>query len=248
MLEHIEDRLTFPSPPAANCLFDETIAWYYFLADIAARHLINRIVDAKVEISGSLSEAQARSLLRSYEVFGSQLQDWYLSLPPEVSFPPPDATISPEANLYKRILRSRYLFIKELLCRPFIRLCLDCALELPRALNDEIASIASLGLRYCVWRLKAVDRMNKLDHGLWIWIRNSTACSMILIGAARSLQFQSRTASGRLVLPHNWREIVVGFLHGLEKYSYETRGGVAACYRLVTWGLDGFQPNSPDII
>ncbi|KAG7426659.1 Echinocandin B biosynthetic cluster transcription factor ecdB [Fusarium oxysporum f. sp. raphani] len=248
MLEHIEDRLTFPSPPAANCLFDETIAWYYFLADIAARHLINRIVDAKVEISGCPSEVQARSLLRSYEVFGSQLQDWYLSLPPEISFPPPDATISPESNIYKRILRSRYLFIKELLCRPFVRLCLNYDLELPSALDDEIVSIASLGLQYCAWRLKAVDRMNKLDHGLWIWIRNSTACSMILIGAARSLQFHSVTASKRLVLPQDWREIVVSFLRGLEKYSHETRGGVAACYRLVTWGLDGFQPSSPDII
>ncbi|KAJ4132047.1 hypothetical protein NW765_013859 [Fusarium oxysporum] len=248
MLEHIEDRLTFPSPPAANCLFDETIAWYYFLADIAARHLINRIVDAKVEISGCPSEVQARTLLRSYEVFGSQLQDWYLSLPPEISFPPPDATISPESNIYKRILRSRYLFIKELLCRPFVRLCLNYDLELPSALDDEVVSIASLGLQYCAWRLKAVDRMNKLDHGLWIWIRNSTACSMILIGAARSLQFHSVTASKRLVLPQDWREIVVSFLHGLEKYSHETRGGVAACYRLVTWGLDGFQPSSPDII
>ncbi|CVL07529.1 uncharacterized protein FMAN_16246 [Fusarium mangiferae] len=248
MLEHIEDRLTFPSPPAANCLFDETIAWYYFLADIAARHLINRIIDAKVEISGCPSEAQANSLLRSYEVFGSQLQDWYLSLPPEISFPPPDATISSESNIYKRILRSRYLFIKELLCRSFVRLCLNYDLKLPSALDDEIVRIASLGLQYCAWRLKAVDRMNKLDHGLWIWIRNSTACSMILIGAARSLQSQSATASGRLVLPGDWRETVVSFLHGLEKYSHETRGGVASCYRLVTWGLDGFQPSSPNII
>ncbi|VTT76791.1 unnamed protein product [Fusarium fujikuroi] len=248
MLEHIEDRLTFPSPPAANCLFDETIAWYYFLADIAARHLINRIVDAKVEISGCPTEAQANSLLRSYEVFGSQLQDWYLSLPPEISFPPPDATISSESNIYKRILRSRYLFIKELLCRPFVRLCLNYDLKLPSALDDEIVSIASLGLQYCAWRLKAVDRMNKLDHGLWIWIRNSTACSMILIGAARSLQFQSGTASRRIVLPKSWRETVVSFLHGLEKYSHETRGGVASCYRLVTWGLDGFHPSSPDIV
>ncbi|KAF5634716.1 transcriptional regulatory STB4 [Fusarium sp. NRRL 25303] len=248
MLEHIEDRLTFPSPPAANCLFDETIAWYYFLADIAARHLINRIIDAKVEISGCPSEVQANSLLRSYEVFGSQLQDWYLSLPPEISFPPPDATISSESNIYKRILRSRYLFIKELLCRPFVRLCLNYDLKLPSALDDEIVRIASLGLQYCAWRLKAVDRMNKLDHGLWIWIRNSTACSMILIGAARSLQSQSATASGRLVLPGDWHETVVSFLHGLEKYSHETRGGVASCYRLVTWGLDGFQPSSPDII
>ncbi|KAF4444954.1 transcriptional regulatory STB4 [Fusarium acutatum] len=248
MLEHIEDRLTFPSPPAANCLFDETIAWYYFLADIAARHLINRIVDSKVEISACPSEVQARSLLRSHEVFGSQLQDWYLSLPPEISFPPPDSTISPESNIYKRILRSRYLFIKELLCRPFVRLCLNYDLELPSALDDEIRSIASMGLQYCSWRLKAVDRMNKLDHGLWIWIRNSTACSMILIGAARSLQFQSATASGRLVLPQDWRETVVGFLHGLEEYSHETRGGVASCYRLVAWGLDWFQPSSQDII
>ncbi|XEV02890.1 hypothetical protein FSHL1_008177 [Fusarium sambucinum] len=248
ILEHIEDRLTFPSPPAADCLFDETIAWYYFLADIAARHLINRIVDAKVEFSDCPSEAQARSLLRSYEVFGSQLQDWYLSLPPEISFPPPDESICPESNLYKRILRSRYLFVKELLCRPFVRLCLNYALTLPTALDDEIVSIASLGLRYCAWRLRAVDRMNKLDHGLWIWIRNSTACSMILIGAARSLQFQSLTTSGRLVLPQDWREIVVAFLHGLEKYSNEVRGGVAACYQLVTWGLDGFQPTSPESI
>ncbi|KAG5744697.1 hypothetical protein H9Q70_012609 [Fusarium xylarioides] len=248
MLEHIEDRLTFPSPPAANCLFDETIAWYYFLADIAARHLINRIVDAKVEISACPSEVQARSLLRSYEVFGSQLQDWYMSLPPEISFPPPVSTISPETNIYKRILRSRYLFIKELLCRPFVRLCLNYELELPSALVDEIVSIASLGLQYCAWRLKAVDRMNKLDHGLWIWIRNSTACSMILIGAARSLQFQSVIASRRLVLPEDWRETVISFLHGLEKYCHETRGGVAACYRLVTWGLGGFQPNSPEDI
>lgn len=71
---------------------------------------------------------------------------------------------------------------------------------------------------------------------------------MILIGAARSLQSQSATASGRLVLPGDWRETVVSFLHGLEKYSHETRGGVASCYRLVTWGLDGFQSSSPDII
>ncbi|EWG54931.1 hypothetical protein FVEG_17424 [Fusarium verticillioides 7600] len=240
MLEHIEGRLTFPSPPAANCLFDETTAWYYFLADIATRRLINRIIDAKVEISACPSEAQARSLLRLYEGFGSQLQDWYLSLPPEISFPPPDATTALEPNIYKSILRSRYLFIKELLCRPFVRLCLNYDLELSSALEDEIVSIASQGLQYRAWRLKAMDRMNKIDHGLWIWIRNSTGCSMILIGAARSLQFQSTTVSRRLVLPQDWREIVVSFLNGLEKYARETRGGVASLYRLGRCGLNGF--------
>ena len=84
MLEHIEDLLIFPSPPVVlgtntDCLDDETIAWYYFLADIAARHLINRILDAKQEFTGCPTEGQARSLLGVYELFESQLDDWYQS-------------------------------------------------------------------------------------------------------------------------------------------------------------------------
>lgn len=251
MLEHIEDQLIFPSPPTVigtntDCLDDETIAWYYFLADIAARHLINRILDAKEEFAGCPTEGQARSLLGACGLFESQLDDWYQSLPSGISFPTPDASVSAEPNLFKRILRSRYLFIRELLCRPFVRLCLSHALDLPGDLVDRITSTASLGLQYCAWRLQAVGRMNKLDHGLWIWVRNNTACSMILIGAARSHKFPSLGAAHQLLLPENWREVVLSFLHGLERFAGETRGGVANCYRLLCWGLDDFQPESPN--
>uniref|UniRef100_A0A8H7N104 Zn(2)-C6 fungal-type domain-containing protein n=1 Tax=Bionectria ochroleuca TaxID=29856 RepID=A0A8H7N104_BIOOC len=86
VLEHLEEELVFPSPPMLSETQlegpnDEAITWYYYLTDIAARHLINRIINTGFKIGGCPTEAQARSLLRDYKIFGSQLEDWYESLP-----------------------------------------------------------------------------------------------------------------------------------------------------------------------
>lgn len=249
MLEHIEDQLVFPSPPTLSHTqlespTEETITWYYYLADIAARHLINRIINVAVKVRGCPSEAKARALLCDYKMFGSQLDDWYKSLPSEISFPPPNSSIGPDSNPLKRILRSRYLSIRELLCRPFVRICLNYTLNLPQELIDEIASVASSGLQHCVWRLQAVGAMDRLDHGLWIWVRNNTACSMILIGAARSTRFPALNVASLLWLPENWHRAILSFLDGLEVYSKETRGGVIDCYKLICWSLQELQPGT----
>ncbi|KAL3451483.1 hypothetical protein BJX65DRAFT_304067 [Aspergillus insuetus] len=128
VLEHIQDQLVFPSPPTPSqstqleTLDEETVSWYYYLSDIAARHLINRILKFIATISAGEppSELEARALLQNHEILKSQLNAWHQSLPTQISFPAPTSVLEPEPDIFKRILRARYLVILELLCRPFL--------------------------------------------------------------------------------------------------------------------------------
>jgi hypothetical protein len=101
-------------------LDDETVSWYYYLSDIAARHLINNILRfiANTNAEEPPTDPEARSLLQNHKIFRSQLDAWHQSLPLQISFPPPTSTLEPEPDPFKRILRARYLVILELLCRP----------------------------------------------------------------------------------------------------------------------------------
>ncbi|KAL3485886.1 hypothetical protein BJX62DRAFT_242540 [Aspergillus germanicus] len=173
VLEHIQDQLVFPSPPTPSqstqleSLNEETVSWYYYLSDIAARHLINRILKfiATTSAGEPPSELQAKALLQNHKMFKSQLEGWHQSLPPQISFPPPASALEPEPDIFKRILRARYLVILELLCRPFVRICLNYHLSLPDELIDEMASVASHGLQCCAWRLQAHRLLYDFDWG-----------------------------------------------------------------------------------
>ncbi|KAE8357172.1 hypothetical protein BDV27DRAFT_139831 [Aspergillus caelatus] len=245
VLEYIEDQLIFPSPPEISdtpleVQSTKTITWYYYLADIAARHLINRIVNARHKLRGPPNETEVRALLRDYKILSSHVEDWYKSLPQEISFDPPNSPITPEVDWFKNILRARYLLICEILCRPFLRICLNYTLNLSEQLKTEVARIASLGLQYCVWSLQSVGNLTRLDHGMWTGIRYFTANAMILIGAARSHMFPALNGACYIWLPTDWRGSVKHFLDTLEIFSEETRGGVIECYKIILWGLEDF--------
>lgn len=247
VLEHIESQLGFPSPPKSSdtqlepSAVETTTTWYYYLADIAARHHINRIINVGSKLSGPPSEAQAWALLRDYEIFSTHLDDWHQSLPRDISFEPPNLRLTPEPNWFKNILRARYLFIREILCRPFLRICLNYVLDLPDQLITEIARIASIGLQYCAWSLQSFSKPTRLDHGIWTGIRHFTASAMILMGAAQRYRFPSLNGASRLCLPNGWHDSVRGFLDTLELFSEENRGGLRHCHRLISWGLREFQ-------
>ncbi|KAF2009024.1 hypothetical protein BU24DRAFT_455942 [Aaosphaeria arxii CBS 175.79] len=247
VLEHIEEQLVFPAPPAVNHAQlqspnDELATWYFYLTDIAARHLINRIVNTRVKVNACPSESQVKALFCTHEIFEIQLEEWYQSIPPEISFQRPDASIAADPDPLKHILRSRYMFIRELLCRPFIQLCLNYHLDLPHETLDKVTAIATLGLQYCSWKLQASHKPKRTDQGVWIWIRNSTTSSMILIGAARSRQFPLLNAASRLWLPEDWHENVAGFVSHLEAYAWEKWESIADCIRLISLGLENLQP------
>ncbi|KAG4428635.1 hypothetical protein IFR05_015885 [Cadophora sp. M221] len=245
VLEHIEDRIMFPIPPISQDTMvaelgpDEgTVSWYFYLSDIAARHLINRIVESHSKIGIARSLSKTRTLLHDYDVFLSQLQEWYESLPPSVSFELPSTTISSELNLTSHILRARYLSIQELLCRPFLKICLNQSVVLSEELIESVVGLASLGLKYCAWKLRSTYKYVRLDHGMWISVRNTTACAMMLIGAVRGQRMPSLHMAAQLQVPEDWREAT---LYALERYgtlASQTRGGVAHCMELVRHELN----------
>lgn len=240
VLEDIEDRIVFPIPPnSLDAIVTElspdegAISWYFYLSDIAARHLINRIVESRSQVSVTHNAGRVRALIHEYETFLSQLNIWYESLAPEVSFELPKATILPDPNLATQILRARYLFIHELLCRPFLKICLNEFVKLPDELFDKVVALASLGLKHCAWKLQSLHKPTRYDHGLWIAVRNTTACSMMLIGAMRGKQNPLLNAAKRLEVPEDWREMIVDALVKFEFIAHEKKGGVANCVQLV---------------
>jgi hypothetical protein len=157
-----------------------------------------------------------------------------------ISFELPKYTVTPEPNSFKYIIRARYLFIRVLLCRPFLRICLNYTLHLPEELIAEISSIASLGLQYCALRLQSAIKLTRLDHGMWSGIRSNTANALILVGAARSNHFPSLNGALRLLMPEDWRSSVQMYLDTIEPVSEETRGGMADCYKLIRLALEDF--------
>ncbi|KDN71490.1 hypothetical protein CSUB01_07583 [Colletotrichum sublineola] len=124
-----------PNPPnlgAMNlenkALIAEQRCWYYYLAEISARHLINRIKQAQKRSPLNLTDAGIDRMLEVFEVFEAQLAEWYEQLPPAISFQVPTGEIYPLADDLCQALRARYLTIRELLCRPFVRLATTIAI------------------------------------------------------------------------------------------------------------------------
>jgi len=237
----------FPVPPlsldaiVAELSPDEGgVTWYFYLSDIAARHLINRILESRSRIGVANTPEKVRTLLYDYEMFISQLNEWYQSLPPAVSFDLPDTTISSNLHQPLNILRSRYLFIHELLCRPFLRICLDQTVHLPEELITKIVALASLGLQYCAWKLQISRKISRWDHGLWIGLRIVAASSFMLIGAVRGKRTSSLNAAAGLQVPEDWRELILNALANYGELVHETKGGVAHCIQLVHHGLSDF--------
>lgn len=262
-LEYIEDQLIFPSPPTLGQASldhgdsnendngngynnaEEAATWYFYLSDIAARHLINRIINVGVHYGryGTAPDGpQVRALLRDYRVFKSQLEDWYQSLPVEISFPKPslDEPVEASTQFFSSILRARYQAIRELICRPFMRLCLNYHMDLPDSLLNEIASIASLGLQNCILKLNPTINVVWRHQGGWIGIRNGVSCSMLLIGAARSNRFPGLNAATRMLVPDDWREVVTSFMGRVASFEDESQGGVRDCIQLVRHALADF--------
>ncbi|KAH7403009.1 hypothetical protein BKA64DRAFT_573463 [Cadophora sp. MPI-SDFR-AT-0126] len=247
VLEHIEDHIVFPAPPHSNDAdnggdipHEDTVSWYFYLSDIAARHLINRIIESRTRSILRCDKSGIESLLQDYKIFMSQLQEWYESLPLAVSFELPRTTIAFDPDMSKRILRARYMFIHELLCRPFVQICVSRRLDLPEALLDEVVSKASLGLRYCALSLQGLPTHVRFDHGLWVSLRNSVACAMILIGAARGSRMPSLNAADRLQLPEDWREIIMDGMNKFAMFATESKGGIVNAIELVYEALADF--------
>lgn len=247
ILDNLDYPHTFPLPP----IFDthrsgpvapdkERVGWYYYLSEIAARHLINRLVKAQSIMNVQPSARELQRMLADLEIYETQLHEWYISLPPRISFEIPNESIKPCQDEFQQILRSRYMFIRELCYRPFVRVCLNNNLDMPDDLIRDVASVASQGLQNCAWRLQCMSSCRTHSHGLWFMIRIAVSSSMMLIGAVRAQHNTMLNAAPYLQIPADWRQQILRVLDILGPFEYEKRGGVMECIQMLRWALGNF--------
>ncbi|KAF5696007.1 C6 transcription factor [Fusarium globosum] len=89
ILDNAYVPLAFPRPPDFGShpdASDRERSWYYYLSEIAARHVINRLVQMNSEAPEAPSERQVRRMISQAEMMQSQILDWYSSLPPIFHF------------------------------------------------------------------------------------------------------------------------------------------------------------------
>ncbi|KAH7176383.1 glycosyl hydrolase family 3 N terminal domain-containing protein [Dactylonectria macrodidyma] len=225
----------FPLPPNVGQsaeISDNERTWYYYLAEIAARHLFNRLVTLHSWPVDKPTSDQVQRMIAQADIFEAQLHDWYISLPPIFQFDIPDGyTSQPHPDDLTQILRSRYLCLRELVARPFVKLTVDTPLDIDPRLRARVISLASLSLQYCMLKLSQVAPHR--HQGTWFGLRNVASSSLILGAVNIAHQRTWLTGAQELALPQGWRERVAQAVETIGPYWDEPSGGAPEMKRIV---------------
>lgn len=235
ILDNAYFPLTFPQPPSLGShpldpdTTDRERSWYYYLSEIAARHLINRLLQMSSEVPDFPTEKHVRRMISQAKLMESQISDWHSSLPPMFYFDIPegyegDLIVDPMIF----ILRHRYISLCELVSRPFVRLCVDQLIdEMDPSLHASIASYASQCVRFCMLKLDKVA--GHRHQGIWYGIRMATSSSLILAAVDRAQRqagdCQTPPVLQSLTLPENWRNRVRQGAGSIRLYLDVPNGG-----------------------
>ncbi|KAH1550968.1 hypothetical protein KXX57_009059 [Aspergillus fumigatus] len=118
--------------------------------EIAARHLLNRLVQMNSECADTLTERQVSLLIGHAEILQAQIFDWYTSLPSMFHFTIPDgydADFQSDPMIF--VLQHRYFTLRELVARPFVRLVVDGLLDgMDPLLRARARSFASESIQF----------------------------------------------------------------------------------------------------
>lgn len=247
ILAGVDYPYSLPNPPTLGvmnldnkALMMEQRSWYYYLAEISARHLIDRFTQAQKRCPPHPTEHGIDRMLEVFEVFDAQLSDWYESLPPPISFQIPTGDIAPLGDDLCQMLRGRYLAMKELLCRPFVRLAstISIALTVSEHMVARVAELASRGLQYCLFRIQATS--STPHHGLWLQLRGFVTCSLILTAAERAQSIPSLNMPTKVTYPQNWKRTIFAQKEILSNCWEFEEGGISDCARVLDWALAKF--------
>lgn len=217
----------------------EQNSWYYYLAEIAARHLINRILQAQKSITFTAPEETIEHLKSQKATFESQLLDWYQSLPPPVLFLIPTHEALPLESELCHYLRGRFLTIQELLHRPFVYVCTRSCFQIPEHLFRYTTQMASRGLQLALLRIQSAT--TTLHHGLWFYLRNFLSCSLILIAANQAQKDPTLNSATGLVLPADWSQAIIAKRQQFLDNSRTQTTQIRRILGILDWALNEFQ-------
>lgn len=177
-------------------------------------------------------------MLADVELFETQLREWHSSLPAMLKFDIPEGPfIRAYPDELKQILRHRYLTSRELIYRPFVRLCVEHELDsLEPHLRAAVVTLATNGLQYCMYKLSQVSHQR--HQGTWFMIRNYATNSMILLAASKARNNPSFLGAASMIMPEGWRERILQTTREIGPcWDGDGAGGVGEIRRVVEWAL-----------
>lgn len=154
--------------------------WYYYLADIAARGIMRRVIKSFYEQRETTwLEVPLNSILQTAEELDRQLTEWHRTLPSVVSF---DINVAAGEELAYH-LQARAIEIRERIYRPFLYLILHEGNEPSK--YGSLEGLVQLHATTC-YRLIQQWNVRHRHHGTWLMARQSFASALLLMAGRRS--------------------------------------------------------------
>ena len=171
-------------------------SWYYYLADIAARRILERVVDTfYVKEAISIFHTNLLELIETAKELQRQLTQWYVdfvhigtqadfmsryqTLPVQMSFA--HGTFAEDELAFH--LQARGIEIKERIHRPFLLLMVHRDLS-PTEVN-ALAPFVQEHINACLELIKHWNCKHR-HHGTWLMVRQSFASALLLVAAHKS--------------------------------------------------------------
>lgn len=171
-LSGIDDSM---SPSISHSELEES--WYYYLADIAARRILQRVIGAFYESDHpTWINIPFQSMSQTAVELDRQLAEWHRTLPELVSF---DFESGATSELAYH-LQARALEIRERIYRPFLYRRIHGEASLPE--QPALRSLAETHSITCA-RLIRQWNIRHRHHGTWLMVRQSFTAALLLLAA-----------------------------------------------------------------
>ena len=206
---------------------------YYFLAEISLRRLLNRARHAATQLSPTMDSFAAAGVAETFYRLELQLEQWLECLPPALFFNvPPDSWPAPDEPMLVKLMRERYVEVRELLFRAFLYMCLHVGTRLTRDQAKTYGAKASAGLKLSVYRIQAEKPFFR-HSGSWIGCRVRFNQALCLIAAVRGKELGLQSAA-YIVVPPTWRTCLSMVQDRLETWK-DQGAGVPELSALLNW-------------
>ncbi|RFU76503.1 tpa, zn2cys6 transcription factor [Trichoderma arundinaceum] len=219
----------------SSIVHSTTMSYYYYLAEISLRRLLNRTRSAATVLSSTIDSLTASQFADTLQKLEGQLQQWLDCLPPALRFRiPPDSLPSPDEPELVKLMRERYAEVRELLCRAYLYMCLHGGMRLTRSQAETFGAHASMGLKLSIYRIQTENPFFR-HPGSWGASRVRFNHALCLIAAFRGKQAGIESAA-HVIIPPMWRECVNMVQKRLEVWS-DQGGGIRELATLLDWTM-----------
>ncbi|KAL4940754.1 hypothetical protein BDV06DRAFT_15530 [Aspergillus oleicola] len=219
-----------PSGPA-----HDSTPYYYYLAEISMRRLLNRVRNTVRLLSPNLDMTTIKQISGTLSHLEDQLHQWVICLPPTLRFNMPLESRPPqkEPELVK-LVRERYVEVRELLCRAYLYLCIHTSLD--REAAAIYGTKATESLLLAVYRVQ--NEVPFFRHpGSWGACRVRFNHALCLIAAFRA-KIDEIPSAEYVSLPVSWAGCVRVVIERLKVWGQEG-GGIKELSILLDWLMQG---------